>query len=289
MRDLINKLKPYFPANVKTFSKEVVIRLNSLTAGKRMTPNFIICGVQKGGTTALYDYLVEHDSILPLVQKEIHYFDYKYEKGNNWYLGNFPLKPSDPSLICGEATPTYIYSRNAAERIKKDYPNTKLIFLLRNPVARSVSDYYYGAKLGIRTRNIDEMKARMETEMNYLKAHIADLKTSKDVTELVNTKCHYLGPSLYNLWMKNWFELFDESQIKVIQSENLFGDTANVMEDLLTYLELDTKAYLEKMTFKRKNSNFYPDVEEGLKNELEAFFKDSIKELSEITKTSFTW
>ena len=46
--------------------------------------NFIVCGTQKGGTTALDYYLRTHQEICMALKKEVHFFDndnyFKHEK-----------------------------------------------------------------------------------------------------------------------------------------------------------------------------------------------------------------
>jgi hypothetical protein len=44
---------------------------------KRIEPlvNFLICGTQKGGTTALDAYLRKHPGIYMAREKEVHFFD----------------------------------------------------------------------------------------------------------------------------------------------------------------------------------------------------------------------
>jgi len=55
-----------------------------------MDPDFIIIGVQKGGTTSLYNYLIKHPNIEPSFRKEVHFFDHNYNRGFNWYRAFFP-------------------------------------------------------------------------------------------------------------------------------------------------------------------------------------------------------
>ena len=45
------------------------------TSPFRLIPNFLIIGVQKGGTTSLYRYLEEHPSVAGAFAKEVHFFD----------------------------------------------------------------------------------------------------------------------------------------------------------------------------------------------------------------------
>ena len=58
----------------------------------RMMPDFIIIGTQKGGTTSLYRYLIEHPCIAPIYIKEPHFFDIYFYKGLHWYRAHFPTE-----------------------------------------------------------------------------------------------------------------------------------------------------------------------------------------------------
>ena len=69
---------------------------------------FIICGTQKGGTTALDRYLRLHPEICMANKKEVHYFDKdKYFKGQspNYKKYHKYFSPSNETQIIGEATP----------------------------------------------------------------------------------------------------------------------------------------------------------------------------------------
>src|SRR5215213_38705 len=92
-------------------------------------PDFLIIGAQKCGTTALYDTLVQHPSVLPAYQKEVHYFDRYYNKGVLWYKANMPSKSAKRVAaakglkpIAGEAAPSYIYHPLSAQRVKDLLP-----------------------------------------------------------------------------------------------------------------------------------------------------------------------
>ena len=61
-----------------------------ITAPLRGTPNFLIIGAAKGGTTSLYDYLVGSPNVLPSFKKEVAYFDQHYARGEAWYRAHFP-------------------------------------------------------------------------------------------------------------------------------------------------------------------------------------------------------
>ena len=57
------------------------------TSSIRLMPDFIIIGVARGGTTSLYEYLIDHPNIVGASRKEVHFFDNHYQKGLAWYRG----------------------------------------------------------------------------------------------------------------------------------------------------------------------------------------------------------
>lgn len=104
---------------------------------------FLIAGVQKGGTTALFDYLVEHPALdLPEI-KEAHFFD--DERGIDWAAPDYgryhALFTRPAPAVRGEATPIYLYWPNCLERIAAYNPQMKLILLFRDPVERAWSHW----------------------------------------------------------------------------------------------------------------------------------------------------
>ena len=78
-----------------------------LTSPIHTLPNFLIVGAAKGGTSSLYDYLIQHPSISPCVVKEPNYFSMYYYKGDDWYRSFFP----------------FTYKQFYLEKLKKKYKN----------------------------------------------------------------------------------------------------------------------------------------------------------------------
>lgn len=103
---------------------------------------FLIAGVQKGGTTALFDYLGDYPDIALPRTKELHFFD---DEAVDWaapdyaaYHAQFPEAAGRPG---GEATPIYTYWPNSPERICAYNPAMKLVVVLRDPVQRAWSHW----------------------------------------------------------------------------------------------------------------------------------------------------
>ena len=79
---------------------------------------FIVAGVQKGGTTALFDYLGEEPALSLAREKEVHFFD---DEDQDWaapdygaYHAHFAAPDGRQR---GEATPIYLYWPGSLERI----------------------------------------------------------------------------------------------------------------------------------------------------------------------------
>ena len=103
---------------------------------------FLIAGVQKGGTTALFDYLAEEPGLSLSSEKELHFFD---DEEQDWsrpeydaYHARFAPFDGRPR---GEATPIYVYWPNSLERIAAYNPAMKLILVLRDPIERAWSHW----------------------------------------------------------------------------------------------------------------------------------------------------
>jgi len=82
-------------------------RYRLLTSPSRQLPDFLIIGVQKGGTSSIFYYLDQHPDIEMAQTKELHFFNLFYDRGMRWYRSFFPLKSKNK--LTGEATPAYIF------------------------------------------------------------------------------------------------------------------------------------------------------------------------------------
>jgi hypothetical protein len=103
---------------------------------------FLIAGVQKAGTSALFDYLGEGGDVALSRVKETHFFD---DEALDWSRPDYGLYHAQfeppAGRPCGEATPIYSYWPGCLERICAYNPAMKLILVLREPVARAWSHW----------------------------------------------------------------------------------------------------------------------------------------------------
>lgn len=116
--------------------------------------NFIVAGVQKGGTTALFDYLSDDPAYSLSAIKEVHFFD---DESLDWAAPDYApyhaqFDWSAPAAIRGEATPIYLYWPRSLERIAAYNPAMQLIVMLRDPVERAWSHWRMETARGAETR-----------------------------------------------------------------------------------------------------------------------------------------
>jgi hypothetical protein len=187
-------------------------------------PNFLIAGVKKAATTSLYNYLHQHPQVFMSGVKEAKYF--LYDPANPEHvkasLTVFPVRTlqayaelfagANGALAIGEASPGYIDSAWAAQRIHALIPKVKLIFCLRNPVEREYSSYLMRVRGGYESRQILQALA-------------------EDEPQLRDNTYHRLLTPYYALWPRK--------QIKVILYEEFTSRQVAIMQELYRFLGVD--------------------------------------------------
>jgi hypothetical protein len=105
--------------------------------------SFLVAGVQKGGTTALFHYLDNLPGVQMAPSKELHFFD--DETDVDWACPDYARLgaafPQTDARPRGEATPIYIYWPRCLERIARYNPAMRLVLLFRDPIERAWSHW----------------------------------------------------------------------------------------------------------------------------------------------------
>ncbi len=104
-----------------------------------MKPNFLVIGSAKCATTSLCGLLGQHPEICISSPKEPHFFsvDEVYGRGWSWYESLF--EGASHAKAIGEGSTSYtrhLQYPNALARIVKDLPDTRLIYIVRNPIKK---------------------------------------------------------------------------------------------------------------------------------------------------------
>jgi len=109
---------------------------------------FVIGGVQKGGTSALANFIAQHPRIAMPKAKEAHVFDDPgFDDGwgtaeiDRRYREHFDDRDDRAGLLHGDATPIYCFHPRLVVRIARYNPAMRWILILRHPVDRAVSQW----------------------------------------------------------------------------------------------------------------------------------------------------
>ena len=208
------------------------------TAARR--PNFLVIGAAKSGTTALYKFLKQHPQVHMSPRKHTRFFAYRAE--NPSFCGpahrneNVPYAITDldayhalfadagnkPAI--GEASHSYMYRHEAADRIYDYDPSMKLVAVIRNPAERAYS--HYRQMLRDEREPIDDFVRALEQE-------------GERIREGWWPDFHYVSMGLYSSQLRRYYELFDREQIKVYLYEELNADPKSTLGDLFRFLGVD--------------------------------------------------
>ena len=194
-------------------------------------PDFLILGCQKGGTTTLYDLLTQHPRVQPAAAKEVHFFSLHHGRGWDWYAQQFPDAHQG---ITGEATPYYLFHPLAAERIARQCPGARLIALLRDPVQRSLSQYFHARRLGFEPLELEAALAAEPQRLAGAKAVLA-----RGERHLSHQEHSYLSRSRYGSQLERYAALFPPNQLLLLRSEAFFADPAGTTALVWRFLGLE--------------------------------------------------
>jgi len=258
---------------------------HQLTALLRGLPSVLIIGTQKGGTTSLFTYLTQHPDVLPPLTKEVHYFDFNYSRGTEWYRGRFPyahrLRRGSLTL---DASPYYLVHPLVPQRVAQLLPQVKLVALLRNPVDRAHSHYQHEVRDGRESLSFAEA---IDKEPERLAGEEERLRNDPGYYSFNHHRYSYTRRGLYVEQLRRWTEHFPRSQLLVLPSEWLFRDPVAATSAVHDFLELRTHR-LERDKPASKGG-YDRTIPPELRTRLAAYFEPYNQELYQWLGTEFDW
>lgn len=248
-----------------------------------MKPHFLILGAQKAGTNSLYRYLCQHPQILPATEKEIHFFSLHYERGLSWYQSQFPISARGEFLFTGEGTPYYLFHPFVPERVFKTLPQVKLIVLLRNPVDRAISHYYWEVKLGYEPLSLSEAIAQ---EPQRLQGETEKLLSQQAKDSFNHQHYSYLARGCYADQLQIWFRYFSPEQFLILESQALYTRTSQILAQVFHFLGVPDYRLPH---YRAYNAGSYPGTSPQLRQRLAEYFKPHNHRLKLLLSKDFDW
>jgi len=273
------------------------------TERRKHPPNFLIIGVWKCGTTSLYHYLSQHPQILPAVAKELHYFtgETHWQQGENLtYLDYFP-PIEHPSYQTGEATPGYIIQPHLAKSLRHWFPDLKIIILLRNPVKRTISDFYQRQATSnptfaqtldgvthIDLAKVDDIADQLYTDLKTGTSWLQSLLKQQTIyqTDISLNLARNLAFSQYIRYLPQWFEQFPREQILVLRSEDLFQNPPATLQQIYTFLGLEHHPLPE---YRNLNPRNYNAISPELHQQLTEYFRPYNEQIEDYLGQKFNY
>lgn len=266
--------------------KYLIIQRNvyGITSFIRVLPDFFVVGVVRSGTTSLYYYLDQHPCVMKSAYDELGFFDSNFDLGWNWYKSLFPtimqkkkIEKRNGKFLTFDDTPFYVYNSTVVKRIKRDFPDAKIIVIFRNPIDRAYSNYFLGVNGGKEKRKFDDL---IEEEMILINRRNKQVLFDETLSET------YLGRGLYAEQLKVWFSEFPKDSVKIIKSEEFAENTQDIMKDLFQFLDLPE---YKISNIEKKNVTKYPPMKKETREKLEEFFRSHNKELYNMLGKDFGW
>jgi len=177
-------------------------------------PDLLILGPPRTGTTALYNYLTEHNQVEDRRQDsevELQYFTAYYDRGPDWYKSHFYATPQ----LSLEATTQYSYNPAVPKKVADLLPDVKLIQLNRNRVDRAWSHF-----------------CMHRSNTDYVEGRSLEEYVSTDRGKYI------IENSVYRPQAQRWLDYFHKDQFLIINSEKMFADPDEVYNEVLDFLGL---------------------------------------------------
>jgi hypothetical protein len=188
-------------------------------------PTFFVIGAAKAGTTSLHHYLSQHPEIQMSQNKEPNFFGgpengIPYPPRRVSRLSDYEALFDERVAVRGEASAGYSNHprrRGVPERIKAMIPDAKFVYVVRDPVARTVSHYHDAYAIG---KQRQPLAAALEQAL------------TDPCSPLI---CH----SRYATQLERYLEHFDAGRILVLDQAELLNERRATLSEVFAFLGVE--------------------------------------------------
>ncbi len=181
-------------------------------------PTFLIIGAMKAGTTSLWRELRRHPDVFVPEAKEIQFFSDKRKFGTGLDAYRSLFADAGGRTAIGEASTGYTKfprPEDVASRIATALPEVRLVYLVREPLARIRSHYLHSVHKGREVRTIDEA---------------------------VRAAPAYLAVSRYRTQIDQYLAVFPRDRLLVITTEDLRSRRADTLSQVFAHIGVEPSA-----------------------------------------------
>ncbi|WP_306012705.1 MULTISPECIES: sulfotransferase family protein [unclassified Allomuricauda] len=208
-----------------------------------MKLDFLLIGAQKCATTWMYHCLNEHPELYVGGGKnETYYFggDVFNQKGIDWFESLFV--EAYPHQKLGSASVDYIWDIDSVELAHEKYPDIKIIAVLRNPMERTISAFFW-----LMRKNIIEEGSLEEG----IRKAIDDYKSGADTvySELIRR-------SLYTDAIIKLHENFEKDNIRLILFDDIQKKPKDTLNEIYSFLDVAPNYVPSSLKRKPKGNSY---------------------------------
>ncbi len=213
--------------------------------------SFIGIGAQKCASTWLHDVLSQHPRVaMPTGKKEIDYFSYHYDFGFQWYEHHFA---ASESRLAGEISPSYLHDPGIAERVAHYNPDMRIILIVREPLARALSNHKHEVRIGHFQGEDLSFEAGLRNNPSYIEQ------------------------GLYARHLRRWLDVFPRENVLVLRFDDVFARPRDVAAQVCEFLEIEAlppevdvfrksnESYLVRSGFMERSKNILRSALRALK------------------------
>lgn len=185
-------------------------------------PDFVIIGAQKAGSTALMQHLGEHPQVF-LPSDETRYFRYPWYEFQDASVLRDAVRTDKPGVISrGIKCPDLLCVDEYADRVVQTLPDAKLIAVLREPVSRAISGYFWLMQWGYLP------VADVEVGLPKILAgeYDADWPRAQEVLEF----------GAYGRHLEHWLKLVPREQLWLLIDQDLHREPAATLRHTFEFL-----------------------------------------------------
>ncbi len=204
--------------------------------------DFFLVGAAKCGTSAMFEYLIQHPKLFIPPKKELHYFgaDLNYSVPritSEEYLEYF--KQASGEQLFGDCSVSYLLSKNAAQEILDYNPEAKIIIMARNPVEMLQSLHAELVYDGMEKETDLEKALNLEPER----------KKGKALPKLYSIPLEFLyyseAVALYTQ-AKRYLDVFDSDKVLIIEQQSLLKQPKEVLQSVTAFLTVEPFDFIKK-------------------------------------------
>jgi hypothetical protein len=186
-----------------------------------------------------------------------------------------------------EADPSYLLDPRAPLRASTLLSDAKIVVLLRDPVARAISHFNHNVRIGKEDATITEA---LDLESDRIEGEVERIWNDPEYRARNYLRYSYATRGKYVEQLDRWLEFFPSDQMLVVDSAELFRNTAVTYQNLLDFLGLPQWTPL---TFPNasasSNGHEPPAVDTAVRDRLTGLFKPFNERLYQVIGRDFGW